>query len=341
MTKALKVLVLFEVEGPPPEGHDYRATFKSQRTYWKTELEIIRGLIKLGHEVIPIGVFNNVLDLVNQVQSHTPDIVFNLTEHFNKLHSYDRNIAGLLELLGVPYTGSGPVALANCKNKAIAKKLLGFHRIKNPPFVLYPKGQKVKYKKELKFPIFVKPLHMDSSYGISQASLVENEKDLRDRITFIHDHIGQEALAESYIDGREYFVSLLGETRLRTFPMREIIYTKVPEDEPKFLTFRAKWNEDYQKKWGIQNVFAKDVDEKLLQKIHKACKTAYRVLQLSGYARIDLRVTAQNEIYIIEVNPNPALGREDDFMQSLLKSGLSYDQVLQKILQLGLGERRV
>lgn len=341
MNKALKVLVVFEMEETPPEGHDYRATFKAQLAYWKTELEVIRGLMKLGHEVIPIGVYNDVADLVTQVRAQMPDVVFNLTEHFNKIHSYDRNIAGLFELLGVPYTGSGPVGLANCKNKAIAKKLLGFHHIKNPSFMLYARGQKVKRKKELKFPIFVKPLHMDSSYGISQASLVDGEKELAERIMFIHESLGQDALAETYIDGREFFVSLLGEARLRTYPMREIVYTKVPEDEPKFLTFRAKWNEDYQKKWGIQNVFAKDIDEKLIQKIHSICKRAFRILQLSGYARVDLRVTPQNDVYVLEVNPNPALGKDEDFMLSLMKSGLGYEQILQKLLQLGLGERRV
>ena len=338
--KKLRVVLLFELESNPPKDQQYDELFKKEDVYFKTEVEITAALKTLGHEVIPFGIYNDIEELVQFIKLQKPDIVFNLTEHFNKIHSYDRNIAGLLELLGVSYTGCGPVSLANCRNKAIVKKLLSFHRIKNPAFATYPRGERVSFKKDLHFPVIIKPLTLDSSYGISKASLVENEKDFVERIAFIHEHFGQDALAENFVDGRELFVSLLGEKKLKIFPIRETIYPSNGDDPHAFLTFRAKWDEAYQSKKGIEFVFAKNLDPKTAARIQDTCKRIFRLLQLRGYARIDLRLTPENEIFIIEVNPNPALGKEDEFAQSLMKGGLSYEELIQKILSLGLQELR-
>src|SRR5262249_34840797 len=273
---------------------------------------------------------------VDEVKTHPPDAVFNLTEHFNARSAYDRNVAGLLEMLDVPYTGSGPTGLTLCKNKGMAKEILAYHHIRVPDSVVFPPGAAIRRPKRLRFPLFIKPLAEEASYGIAQDSFVENDQAFEERIRFIHERMNQEALAEEYIDGRELYVSILGNDSLRVFPFREVVFTEVPDDQPKFSTFKAKWDDAYRKRWGIQNVFAEPLPNGTNPRIAKLCKAAYRALRIRGYGRIDLRVTPEGEIVILEANPNPNLEHEDEFAQSAMKAGLTYDRLIQRILTLAL-----
>jgi D-alanine-D-alanine ligase len=332
--KRHKVLVLFDTAGTPPADQDFTKEMKTDD--WAAEAHVIEALKKLGHEVRTIGVWDEPGMIIDEIKANPPDVVFNLTEHFNEVSAYDRNVAGLLEMMGVPYTGSSPTGLTLCKNKGMAKELLAYHKIRVPNFAIFSPGATIKKPPHLKFPLFIKPAEEEASYGISQDSFVENDEALEERIRFIHERMNQTALAEEYIEGREIYVSLIGNERLRVFPLREVIFTEVPEDQPKFSTFKAKWDDAYRKRWGIRNVFAEPFPDGVVQRMARMCKAVYRALRIRGYGRIDLRVTPEGEIVILEANPNPNLDRDDEFAQSAIKGGLTYERMIQRILRLAL-----
>jgi D-alanine-D-alanine ligase len=218
----------------------------------------------------------------------------------------------------------------------MAKELLAYHKIRVPNFAIFSPGANIKRPKRLKFPLFIKPLKEEGSVGISLDSFVDSDETFEERIQFIHERLSQEALAEEYIEGRELYVSILGNDRLRVFPFREVVFSAVPEGQPKFSTFKAKWDDAYRKRWGIQNIFAEPMPNGMHQRIAKICRSAYRALRMRGYGRIDLRITPDGEIVILEANPNPNLDRDDEFAQSAMKVGLSYPRMIQRILTLGL-----
>ncbi|HKY08530.1 MAG TPA: hypothetical protein VJQ55_09820 [Candidatus Binatia bacterium] len=332
--KRQKVLVLFDTAGTPPEDQDFTKELKTDD--WAAEAHVIEALKQLGHEVRTIGVWDEPGMIIDEIKANPPDVVFNLTEHFNEVSAYDRNVAGLLEMMGVPYTGSSPTGLTLCKNKGMAKELLAYHKIRVPNFALFSPKANIKKPAHLKFPLFIKPAEEEASYGIAQDSFVETDEALEERIRFIHERMNQTALAEEYIEGREIYVSLMGNDRLQVFPLREVIFTEVPEGQPKFSTFKAKWDDAYRKRWGIQNVFAGPFPDGTVQRIGTICKAVYRALRIHGYGRIDLRVTPEGEIVILEANPNPNLDRDDEFAQSAMKAGLTYERMIQRILRLAL-----
>jgi D-alanine-D-alanine ligase len=226
--------------------------------------------------------------------------------------------------------------LTLCKQKGISKKILGYHRIHVPAFSVTPRGKRFARPKRLQFPIVVKPLKEEASYGISQASFVETDEQFKERVQFIHEKYDNDVIAEEYIPGRELYVSLLGNHRLDMFPVRELVFKEVPPDEPKIATYKAKWDEEYRKRWGLQNRFAEGLDPAVARDIEHTCKRIYRLLTIDGYARIDLRLTSNNEIYFIEANPNPILAADEDFAQSALKAGLTYPQLIERIIRTGL-----
>src|SRR5207244_5166494 len=236
-----------------------------------------------------------------------PEVIFNLADQFKNNRGFDQNIVSFLEMQSVPFTGCSATGLVLCKHKGISKKILHYHRIHVPNFVVIPRGQRIARPKQLKFPILVKPVKEEASYGISQASLVGTDEQFRERVNFIHEKYNSEAIAEEYIDGRELYVSLIGNIRLTVLPIRELVFREVPPNEPKIATFKAKWDDEYRKRWGLENQFAEDLDPQLVTDIEETCKRIYRLLTIDGYARIDLRLAPDNKVYFIEANPNPIL----------------------------------
>jgi D-alanine-D-alanine ligase len=334
MKKKLKVLVLFDTAGTPPADQDFSRELKTED--WKTEAHVIDALHRLGHEVRTLGIYDEAGLILDEIKLHPPDVVFNLTEHFNNRSAYDRNVASLLEMLDVRYTGTGPTGLTLCKNKGMAKEILAYHHIRFPAFAIFPPGAAIRRPKRLSFPLFIKPLQEEASYGISQDSFVENDQAFEERVLFIHERMNQEALVEEYIEGRELYVSILGNKPLQVFPLREVIFSEIPEGRPRFSTFKAKWDDAYRQKWGIQNIFAQPLPEGTTERIARICKKVYRVLRMRGYGRIDLRLTPPGEIVILEANPNPNLARDDEFAESGLKTGLTYEGLIQRIVALAL-----
>lgn len=329
-----KVLVLFDTAGTPPADQDFSRELKTDD--WAAEAHVLAALNELGHEVRTVGVYDEPGAIIDEIKAHRPDVVFNLTEHFNDRSAYDRNVASLLEMLDVPYTGSTPTGLTLCKNKGMTKEILAYHKIRVPAFVIFPPGAAIRRPRQLTFPLFIKPLNEEASYGIAQDSFVETDQAFEERVRFIHERMNQEALAEEYIEGRELYVSVLGNNRLQVFPIREVLFSEVPEGRPRFSTFKAKWDDAYRRRWGIRNVFADSLPDGAAQRIARVCKKVYRALRIRGYGRIDLRITPQGAIVILEANPNPNLDRDDEFAQSAVKAGLTYEGLIQRILGLAL-----
>ena len=334
MKHKLNVLALFDAIAPTTLDQDLSKELKTED--WKTENDILRALRELGHQTEHLAIFDD-LDLLRQkLGSFKPDVIFNLADQFKNNRAFDQNIVSFLEMQGLPFTGCGSTGLTLCKHKAVSKKILGYHRIHVPAFVTIARGKRTVRPKRLKFPILIKPLKEEASHGISQASFVESDEQFNERVQFIHAKFDNDVIAEEYIEGREFYVSILGNHRLQVLPIRELVFKEVPPDEPKIATYKAKWDEEYRKRWGLQNVFAEGLDPTVTRKIEETCKRIYRLLTIDGYARIDLRLTPANEVYFIEANPNPILAADEDFAESAKKAGIPYPALAERIIKLGM-----
>ncbi len=338
MRKKLKVLALFDAIAPTTLDQDLSAELKTDD--WKTEANVLAALRELGHATEHLAIFDN-LDLLQQkLTVFEPDVIFNLADQFKNNRAFDQHIVSFLAMRGVPFTGCGSTGLTLCKHKAISKKILSYHRIHTAAFTTIARGKRIARPKHLRFPILVKPLKEEASLGISQASFVETDEQFKERVQFIHEKYDNDVIAEEYIEGRELYVSILGNHRLQVFPIRELVFKEVPPDEPKIATYKAKWDEEYRKRWGLQNQFAEGLDAAVVANIERVCKRIYHLLTIDGYARLDLRLTPKNEVYFIEANPNPILAADEDFAESAMKAGLTYPQLIDRIIGLGLNTVR-
>lgn len=334
MKNKLKVLLLFDSPYATDRGYDFKKEFKE--IDWATEDDIHKSLLSLGYKVSLLGLYDKITPLLKEIEENRPDIVFNLTEVFRQRSHLDKNIAWLLELLKVKYTGANPASLLICNDKGLTKKILSFHRIRVPQFQVLYKGHKIRPLKKLKFPLIVKPLAEEASRGISLASVIDNQQSLLERISFIQEKMNSDVIIEEYIDGREIYVSILGNKRIQVLPFREMKFGEFSEDEPRIATYKAKWNYEYREKWGIKNVFAGRLPDGADKKIIDTCKRAYRALNMQCYARFDIRITPDSKVYIIEANANPCLAKYDELGQSAEKAGISFEKLVQKIITLAL-----
>ena len=331
--KKLRVLALMHDYMVPPDdisGHDL-ATVK-----WKTEFDVASTLEDIGHDVRKLGVKDD-LGLIRQaIDDFQPHIAFNLMEAFHEVGVFDMNVVSYLELLRLPYTGCNPRGMVLSRDKALSKKLMAYHRIRVPDFTVFKRGLAIKRPRKLKFPVIVKSLTQEASIGISQASVVEDETKLRERVQFIHESIGTDAIAERFIDGRELYVGVAGNERLQVFPIWEINLSKLPDGAHRIATDRVKWNVEYQKKHKIETNAATDLSDTLSEQIQRVSKRVYRALEMSGYARMDFRLDAHGNFFVMEANANPQLAFGEDFAESAERAGISYEELLQRILNFGL-----
>jgi len=328
----VKVLVVFDLSRRAAADETFSPRELKEQEDKETEADVLACLKRLGHEVETLAVFDDVLPIVEKVRSFAPDVVFNLTESFPSDRAHEANIPALLELMKVRYTGARPEGLMLCKDKPLAKKILAYHRVRVPHFVISPEQRPLKRLRRFIYPAFVKPVGEESSDGISKASFAKSEDEALERARFVHEKFKCDALIEEYIDGRELYLSVMGNRKLNVFPPREIFFNEVPDDEPKFATLKAKWDDVYRKKWGIRNGAARQLPEGSEEKLARLARKVYRVLKIRGLGRIDIRLTPAGEIVIIEANPNPSLARDDDFAQAASAAGLDYDVLIQKIL---------
>jgi D-alanine-D-alanine ligase len=302
---------------------------------WRMEWDVVTTLRKCGHDVLVRGVHDDLTPIRQANEEFKPAIVFNLMEAFADIGTFDQNVVSYLELLRVPYTGCNPRGLTLSRDKALARKLLAYHRIPAPDFIVVPINRKPILPKKLAYPLIVKSLTYESSIGISQASVVANDEQLTKRVKYIHDTILTPAIVEQFIDGRELYVGVLGNQRLRVFPVWEMSFAKMGDNNWRIATERVKWSVKYQKRHGIDTAEAQ-LANGLAPKIQHLARRAYRALDLSGYARIDFRMDATGKAYVIEANANPQLAEDEDFAKSAKLANVSYSMLLERIMTLGV-----
>jgi D-alanine-D-alanine ligase len=326
-----RVLVLVHRHLAPKE----RVTDAEVRPELRMEWDVITHLRRRGHELMLIEVHDDLTPIREALDEFKPKIAFNLLESFDNVVVFDQNVVSYLELLKVPYTGCNPRGLTLARDKALARKLLAYHRIPSPDFVVVPFGRKAALPKRLSYPLIVKSLTYEASAGISQASVVVNDEQLGKRVRFIHETLFTPAIVEQYIEGRELYVGVLGNHRLRVFPVWEMSFDEMKGDNWPIATERVKWSVSYQKRHGIDTAEAK-LPADVSARIQHLAKRTYRALELTGYARIDFRTDTSGRPFVIEANPNPQLAEQEDFAQSALKAGVSYSTLLERIMALGV-----
>jgi D-alanine-D-alanine ligase len=334
MKKRSRILVLLHPDLMPPES--LKGFSANEINVWKTEYDVVSTLRKAGHEVKPLGVQHELKPIRDEIESWKPDVVFNLLEEFHGDTTYDQNVVSYLELLRIPYTGCNPRGLMIARGKDLSKKLVHYHRIPVPAFAVFPMHRKIKRPKRLAFPLIVKSLTVDASEGISQASIVENDEKLAERVAFIHAKLSTPALAEQYIDGREIYVGVLGNDRLRVLPVWELDFGSAAP----IATENVKHNKDYQDRHKIEHGPAKDLSPELRARIGAMAKRIYRTLELDGYARIDFRLTKDHVPYFLEANPNPEIAQSEEFAHAAAHDKIKYRDMLNRIVALGIQRSR-
>ena len=333
ISKKLKVVLLAD-ERLLPTG-DLKNYSEKQRMLRKTEYDVKQAVESLGHQLIPIGVSNDLSTIRGAMDAHKPDIVFNLVEEFDGIGHFDQHVVSFLELRRQAYTGCNPRGLTIARDKALTKKILAYDGLKVPEFAIFPMNRGKKRPSSLEFPLFVKSLTEEGSIGISGASIVRDDVKLMERVEYIHRTAESAALAEQYIEGREIYVGVMGNERVTVLPPWEFFVENRPEGAPLIATGRGKWDPDYQEQVGVMTGPA-EISTKLATKLEKLSRQIYRLLGLSGYARLDFRVTASEDAYLLEANPNPQIAADEDFASSAEHAGIEYPQLIEQIIRFGM-----
>jgi D-alanine-D-alanine ligase len=331
--KKLRVILLCHEELVPPDSIEGRSDDEIKD--YRTEYDVLTALRDLGHDAQPLGLDDDIDAIRRAVLEFEPDLCFNLLVEFHGAANYDQHVVSYLELLRAHYTGCNPTGLTLARDKGLSKKILNWDGLPVPHFGVFGRGKRVSRAKDLEFPLFVKSVNEEASLGISRASIVHDDKKLAERVRFIHETVGTDAIAEEYIEGREFYVGVMGNERLETFPIWELQIPNLPDGVPNIATRRLKWDLSYQKQVGVKNGPA-DLEKDLAARIATTAKAVYRSLRLSGYARLDLRMRPDGRFYVLEANPNPDLTYGEDFAESAEAGGVPYEELIQRALRLGL-----
>ncbi len=330
-----RVLVLMHEDLVPPD--DIAGKSDAEIIEYKTEYDVVTGLREHGHEVQPLGLYDDLTPLRRAVQNFKPHIVFNLLEEFHGEPMLDQNVVSYLELIRMPYTGCNPRGLMIARDKALSKMILHHHRIRIPRFAVVPAGRKLKRKPaRLTYPLIVKSQIEESSFGIAEASIVHNDEKLAERIDFMHAKVGTDLILEQYVDGRELYVGVMGNTRLQVLPVWELEMRKLRSDAPRIATRQVKWNRKFQERRGIKLGPARDLPPEVERLLVRTTKRLYRLLQLSGYARVDFRLDTQGRPFFLEANPNPEIGYGEEFAEAAEAAGIDYEPLLDRLIAIGL-----
>lgn len=290
-----------------------------------------------GHDVTRLTVDSEVEPVIQALRQEQPDLVFNLAEAFNGKSALESNVAALLNLLGLRYTGSSPSGLIQAGDKTLTKKVLSFHKIRTPEFATVYRGA-VDWAGDISFPLIVKPPQEDASLGITQKSIVRDVRELLNTISQLQADYQSPALVEQFVDGREFYVGVLGNANARALPVVELDFSKYPAGLPKIASYEAKWGDEGEGTGsefeGTESVFPTELPEGWAARMQQVAVDAFHALRLRDYARIDLRVTEAGEVYVIEVNPNCYLERNGEFARAAAKGGLPYEELVTQIVEL-------
>ncbi|MGK2960780.1 MAG: D-alanine--D-alanine ligase family protein [Gemmatimonadaceae bacterium] len=295
------------------------------------------GLVSNGHECRRLVVSDSVKPVVSELENQKPDLVFNIAESFAGRSALESNVAALLNLLGLGYTGSSPAGLILAGDKTLTKKVLSFHGILTARFATVFRGS-VDWAGDIDFPLIVKPPQEDASLGITQKSIVNDVQELLQTISSLQQEYQGPVLAEEFIDGREFYVGVIGNSDVKALPVMELDFSGYPEGKPKIASWEAKWGDDGDEKGaefeGTRSVFPTDLSEELTARIQKVAIDSFNALRLRDYARVDLRMNAKEEIFVIEVNPNCYLEKSAEFATAAAKDGLEYQVLVERIVDL-------
>jgi len=338
MKKLRVMMVVHYTLVPPDDLHDKK---DPRMEKYRTEYDVKSALLNLGHEVQVVGVYDDLAPIRKLNEEWKPHIAFNLLEDFAGNSAFDYYVVSYFEMMRIPYTGCNPRGLLLARDKALTKMILTYHRIDVPDFDVFRLGRKISRRRKFNFPLIVKSLTEEGSVGIAQASYVENDDQLRERVALIQEKLHGDAIAEQYIDGRELYVTVLGNAKLEVLPIRELVFGNAEPGTPRMATYKVKWDDKYRERWAIEYQFARNLPSGMEERIQHLCKRVYHLLDMNGYGRIDLRLTPENELYVLEANPNPGIARDEDCTLSAIKSGMSYEDFIQRLLQLGLTWRSI
>jgi D-alanine-D-alanine ligase len=332
----MRIAVVFDTLYDGWEDEDFKKEVTAEVE--EPEYEVAEALMANDHTVLLVGVHDDLTHLITRLQEFEPDLVFNCAEGFHGESRLDYVFPAVLEAEGFPYTGTTPMGLLISRNKGMSKKLLGYHGIRVPEFVTYRMADTLDTAPDLRFPLIVKPLQEDASAGIAKASVVHDFEHLAERVIHIRDSFGQPAIAEEFIEGRELYVSVLGNgTQLETLPIVEMVFDKnrtTPHE--RIATKSAKWDVPYRERKGIRNVFARPIAQGALDQIDNICRMAFRALWLRDYARLDVRLTSDNEVWVIEANANPFISFGHDMANAAEKAGMDYYAFVERLITIAM-----
>jgi D-alanine-D-alanine ligase len=334
----VKIAVVFDSPYASWGLEDHDRQMRKEVAAWdkdepEMEYQVANALLEHGHEVQLLGARDDLSRLMTQLDEFHPDLVFNAAESFRGDANLDYLFPAFLESGGWVYTGSAPLGLLVTRNKAMSKKVLAWHGIRVPGFVTYRPGERITSAPELEFPLIIKPLQSDASQGIAQASVVRDAEALAERVAFVHERFAQPAIVEEYVEGRELYVSMLGNGEgVELLPLTEMVFDKVTRAEERIATRSAKWDEGYRERKGIRNIFARRIAKTARHRLEEVCRTAYRALWLRDYARLDVRLTPAGEVWFIEANANPFISWGHDVANAAKKAGMAYHQFIQRIV---------
>ena len=332
--KKLRVLVLVHETLVPPESIDHLTD--QQVDEFRTEWDVITTLRELGHDVRPLGIGDSLTELRTSITEWQPHVCFNLLEEFGGIVTYDQHVVAYLELMRQPYTGCNPRGMMLSRDKVLSKQILSYHRIGTPQFALFRRGRRPRIPKRLRYPLFVKSATEDASLGIAQASVVEDEARLKERIEFIHDQTHSDALVEEYIEGREIYLGVIGNERVTQLAPWELTFGSMQKSSIGIATRKVKWDRAYQQRHGIATDPAADLPDGVEQLLGRLVRRIYRALHMSGYARMDFRLRADGALFVLEANANPNLEEYEDFGRAAVHAGIEYTQLLERIMSLGM-----
>ncbi len=333
--KKRRVLVLMHHNLVPPDSLEGMTDAEIRPI--KMEFDVVEALRELGHEVRTLGVDDELLPIRHAIEEFKPHVAFNALTHFHNVATYDAHVVSYLELLKTPYTGTNPRGMLLAGDKALSKKILTYHRIPVPTFHVVRMGRRAVLPKRMEFPVIVKSVAEHASLGIAQASIVKDAESLAERVDYLHRKLFTDAILERYIEGSEITIGVLGNERITTFPIWELVFDSLPDGAANIATSKAKWDLDYQAKIGLRTGPAENLSDEQRAKIARLAKRIFRVLGMSGYARIDLRMDHEGNPFVLEANPNPDLTYGEDFAESAKLAGVTYRELIQKVVSLGIG----
>ena len=335
----MKILIL--TRNIKINGNNGKQTNDKIESYGRENINDAIAIKRILGNLHEIKILSLNEDIYSQIKNEKPDVIFNLCDDgFRDDPTLEPHVAALLDILNIPYTGNNYFTIALCQNKARAKDILTFHNILTPKFQVFTAAER-KIDPGLKYPLIVKPIREDGSIGIRERSVVNNEEQLKEEVDHVISIYKQEALVEEYIDGREFTVSLIGNRRPIVLPVAEIDFTGMPEHLPKIVSYHAKWiKQSLAFKHTPIICPALNVDEKIIKSIEEIARKCYKIFGCRGYSRIDFRYDdKENKLYVLEVNPNPDISEEFDIAKSATAAGMTYPDLLLKIIDFALEKR--